>query len=126
MVDAFTAENGATRFVPGTHLQSREPGEVMNNPMDDHSEQVLACGSVGSIVIFDASVWHGYTANTSNTPRRSIAAHFVPREAQASPDDPSQLTRAETLQRISDLAKYVLNVGTSNKPMHTTCEDARA
>ena len=126
MVDAFTAENGATRFVPGTHLQSREPGEVMNNPMDDHSEQVLACGSVGSIVIFDASVWHGYTANTSNTPRRSIAAHFVPREAQASPDDPSQLTRAETLQRISDLAKYVLNVGTSNKPMHATCEDARA
>jgi hypothetical protein len=122
MVDAFTAENGATRFVPGTHLQSREPGEVMNNPNDDHPEQVLACGPAGSIVIFDASVWHGYTANKSNTPRRSIAAHFVPRNAQASPDDPSQQTRPETLLRIGDLAKYVLNVRTSNKPMHATCE----
>ena len=110
MVDAFTAENGATRFVPGTHLQTREPGEVMNNPNDDHPGQVLACGPVGSIVIFNASVWHGYSANKSNTPRRSIAAHFVPREAQASSDDPSQLTRPETLLRISDLAKYVLNV----------------
>jgi hypothetical protein len=69
MVDAFTAENGATRFVPGTHLQSREPGEVMKNPSDDHPEQVLACGPVGSIVIFDASAWHGYTANKSNIPR---------------------------------------------------------
>jgi hypothetical protein len=126
MVDAFTAENGATRFLPGTHLQTREPGEVMNNPKDDHPEQILACGPVGSIVIFNASVWHGYSANKSNTPRRSIAAHFVPREAQASPDDPSQHTRPETLLRISDLAKYVLNVGTSNKPMHATCEDARA
>jgi len=120
MVDAFTAENGATRFVPGTHLKSREPGEVMNNPRDDHPEQVLACGTVGSIVIFNASVWHGYTANKSNTPRRSIAAHFVPREAQASPDDPSQRPRPETLLRISDLAKYILNVETSNKPMHAT------
>jgi ectoine hydroxylase-related dioxygenase (phytanoyl-CoA dioxygenase family) len=125
MVDAFTAENGATRFIPGTHLQTREPGEVMNNPKDDHPEQVLACGPVGSIVIFNASVWHGYGANKSSTPRRSIAAHFVPREAQASPDDPSQRTQPETLLRISDLAKYVLNVGTSNKPMHATCEDAR-
>jgi len=71
-------------------------------------------------------VWHGYTANKSNTPRLSIAAHFVPREAEASPDDPSQRTRLETLQRIGDLAKYVLNVGTSNEPMHATCEDARA
>jgi hypothetical protein len=126
MVDAFTAENGATRFVPGTHLQTRAPGEVMNNPNDDHPGQVLACGPVGSIVIFNASVWHGYSANKSNTPRRSIAAHFVPREAQASPDDPSQHTRPETLLRISDLAKYVLNVGTSDKPMHATCEDAGA
>ena len=126
MVDAFTSENGATRFVPGSHLQTREPGDVMNSPTDNHPEQVLACGLAGSIVIFNASVWHGYSANKSSTPRRSIAAHFVPREAQASSDDPSQRTRAETLQRISDVAKYVLNVETSNKPMHATCEDARA
>jgi len=111
MVDTFDAENGATRFVPGSHLQPREPSEVMSNPLDAHDEQVLACGPAGSIIIFNASVWHGYSANRLIKPRRSIQAHFVPRDAQASPDDHSGRMRLETLQRIGDLAKYVLNVG---------------
>ena len=126
MVDAFDAENGATRFVAGSHLQTREPRELMNNPQDAHEEQVLACGPAGSVIIFNASVWHSHGANRSARPRRSIQAHFVPREAQASPDDLSRRMRPETLQRIGDLAKYVLNIGTSNKPMYATCEDARA
>ena len=126
MVDAFSAENGATRFVPGSHLQTREPGEVMNNPKDDHPEQVLACGPVGSIVIFNASVWHGYSANKSSYTSAFDSGTLCSSRSQASPDDPSQRTHPETLLRIGDLAKYVLNVGTSNKPMHATCEDARA
>jgi ectoine hydroxylase-related dioxygenase (phytanoyl-CoA dioxygenase family) len=111
MVDAFDPENGATRFVPGSHLQPREPGEVMSNLQDAHDEQVLACGPAGSVIIFNASVWHSHGANRSVRARRSIQAHFVPREAQASPDDHSGRMRLETLQRIGDLAKYVLNVG---------------
>ncbi len=111
MVDAFDAENGATRFVPGSHLHSQEPSEVMNNPQDAHDKQVLACGPTGSIIIFNASAWHGHGANRSGRPRRSIQAHFVPREAQASPADHSGRMRPKTLQRLGDLAKYVLNVG---------------
>jgi hypothetical protein len=110
MVDAFNAENGTTRFIPGSHLQPREPGDVMQDPRDVHDKQVLACGPAGSIIFFNASVWHGHGANRSARPRRSIQAHFVPREAQASPDDHSGRMRPETLQRIGDLAKYVLNV----------------
>jgi hypothetical protein len=110
MVDAFDAENGATRFVPGSHLQLREPAEVMNNPEDDHDEQVLACGPAGSMIIFNASVWHGHGANRSGRPRRSIQTHFVRREAEASADDHAGRMRPETLQRLGDLAKYVLNV----------------
>ncbi len=110
MVDAFDAENGATRFVPGSHLQPQEPSEVMNDPQVAHDEQVLACGPAGSIIIFNASAWHGHGANRSARPRRSIQAHFVPREAQAAPDDHCKRMRPETLQRISPLAKYILNV----------------
>lgn len=102
MIDAFDSENGATRFVPGSHLL-RDKQYPQNN-------EVLAGGPAGSIIIFNASVWHGHGANRSAKPRRSIQAHFVPRAAQASSDDHSGRMRAETLERISDLAKYVLNV----------------
>jgi hypothetical protein len=110
MVDAFDAENGATRFVPGSHLDPREPSDVLSNPQDAHEEQVLGCGPAGSMVIFNASVWHGHGANRSAAARRSIQAHFVPRDARASPSDHFGRMRSETLQRIGDLAKYVLNV----------------
>src|SRR4051812_20214467 len=31
MIDEFTSENGATRFVPGSHLSSLSPAEVMTD-----------------------------------------------------------------------------------------------
>lgn len=110
MVDGFDSENGATRFVPRSHLQPREPSEVMNNTNDAHDEQILGCGAAGSIIIFNASVWHSHTANRSARRRRSIQAHFIPREARASTDQSARM-RPETFQRIGDLAKYVLDVG---------------
>jgi ectoine hydroxylase-related dioxygenase (phytanoyl-CoA dioxygenase family) len=118
MVDAFDAENGATRFVPGSHLHPQEPSEVMNDPQEAHEEQVLACGPAGSVIIFNASTWHSHGANQSLRPRRSIQAHYVPRVAQASPDDHVQRMRPETLLRIGVLAKYVLALARpDNDPM---------
>lgn len=111
MVDAFEVENGATRFVPESHLQTREPQEVMSNPLDEHEQQVFACGPPGSLIIFNASVWHSHGANRTAKPRRSIQAHFIPRDAEASRHDHVERMRPETLQRISEQAKYILNVG---------------
>lgn len=115
MVDPFDAQNGATRFVPRSHLQPQEPSEFMSNLQDDHDERVLACGAAGSIIIFNASTWHGHGDNQSDRPRRSIQAHFVPRAAKSALEDHNRPMRPETLQRINDLAKYVLCVETSNK-----------
>ena len=81
MVDAFDAENGATRFVPGSQVQTPDLGELMSHLTEAHDEQVLACGPAGSIIIFNALVWHSHTANRSARRRRSIQGHFVPREA---------------------------------------------
>ena len=105
MVDEFHAENGATRFVPGSHLLSHEPGE----PMKDREGQVLACGPAGSFLVFHGSAWHGHTANRSARPRRSIQGAFIPREARAAVDHASRI-RPETYQRIGDLAKYLLDI----------------
>jgi hypothetical protein len=109
MVDAFNAENGATRFVPGTHLLRQEPGDLMQSATEGHEGEVLACGPAGSIIIFNGSVWHGHTANRSDRRRRSVQGAFIPREARAAIDQASRL-RPETLQRVGDVAKHVLGI----------------
>ena len=110
MVDGFDAENGATRFVPGSHLQFHEPRELMKNPEDDHEEQVLACGVAGSMIIFNGSAWHSHTANRSSRRRRSLQGHFIPRSARASVNH-SELIRPDVLARLGKVARYILAVG---------------
>jgi ectoine hydroxylase-related dioxygenase (phytanoyl-CoA dioxygenase family) len=109
MIDDFTPANGATRFVPRTHLQSLPPEEAMGDPTEQHENEVIACGQAGSLLIFNASVWHGHGANRTCEPRRSIQAHFVARKSQSSSDYSGRM-RIETLERLSELARYVLNV----------------
>jgi ectoine hydroxylase-related dioxygenase (phytanoyl-CoA dioxygenase family) len=110
MVDIFDAENGATRFVRGSHLELCDPSEVMSDRVSAREDEVLACGPAGSIIIFNGSVWHGYTANRSQRRRRSLQGHFVPRDARASVDHAARI-RPEVIERIGSLAKYVLAVG---------------
>jgi Phytanoyl-CoA dioxygenase (PhyH) len=110
MVDEFDAKNGATRFVSGSHLLPREPNDLMKDATDTYDGEVLAYGRAGSIIIFNGSVWHGHTANRSNRRRRSLQGAFIPREARASINQASRI-RPETLQRLGDLGKYVLDIG---------------
>jgi ectoine hydroxylase-related dioxygenase (phytanoyl-CoA dioxygenase family) len=107
MVDAFEADNGATRFVPGSHLKLGDPREVLSDPTRCHKDEVLACGPAGSIIIFNGSVWHSHTANRSQRRRRSLQGHFIPRGARASVDHAARL-RPEVRGRIGNVAKYVL------------------
>lgn len=101
MVDAFDAENGATRFVPGSHLRLRDASD---------EGEMLACGPAGSLIIFNGSVWHSHTANRSQRRRRSLQGHFIPRDARASVDHAARI-HPEVLGRIGNLAKYVLAIG---------------
>jgi hypothetical protein len=117
MVDAFTPDNGATRFVPGSHRWSLEPEECMSNPKNSHERQVLACGPAGSLIIFNASVWHGHTENRSGARRRSVQAHFVARDAQDSTHHAPRM-RLETVQRIGGLARYILDVECAAQQPH--------
>jgi hypothetical protein len=109
MVDEFRSDNGATRFVPGSHQWSTIPGGLMNDRKADHQGQVLACGPAGSLIVYNGSVWHGHTANSSGEPRRSIQGAYIRREAQPGVDLPARMS-PETLARISPLAKYLLSV----------------
>lgn len=107
MVDDFRPDNGATRFVPGSHLVKESPGQLLTDLSAHVEPQVLACGAAGSVVIFDASVRHGHAANPSDDPRRSIQGYFVPRSSRSGPAISSQL-KPEVLARLDPIGKHLL------------------
>lgn len=109
MVDEFRRDNGATRFIPGSHHWCTVPDKLRNDPRADDGNQIVACGPAGSIIVFNGSVWHGHTANSSDEPRRSIQGAYIRREASSGANLPERM-RPETLARIDPLAKYLLAI----------------
>jgi hypothetical protein len=110
MVDEFRDDNGATRFVPGSHLWSAVPPDLVLGDLNaDYPGQALACGPAGSMIIFNGSVWHGHTANSRREPRRSIQGAYIRRDAESGENLPARML-PETLARIGQLAKYLLAV----------------
>lgn len=76
MVD-FTVENGAIRFIPGTH-RSRAPIP----PLDEEPDWMKAnhlCAPANTAIVRDVRCWHGGTANNSDHKRpMTSAGYFAP------------------------------------------------
>lgn len=71
-VDDFTAENGATLVVPGTHQQQQAPVAQYCQ-----SAAVPVICPAGSMVVFDSTLWHAAGANTSGHDRLAINHQFT-------------------------------------------------
>ena len=109
MVDDFRPDNGATRFVPGSHRWTDTPPEATSDLRADHDGQLLACGGAGSLLMFNGSAWHGHTANRSDRPRRSLQGAFIPREGHAGTDFAARMS-PETHARLGPLGQWVLGL----------------
>jgi hypothetical protein len=107
MVDEFRPDNGATRFVPGSHRWPGTPRGTISDQRAEHDGQVLACGNAGSLLVFNGSAWHGHGPNPSSGPRRSLQGAFIPREGRAGTDFAARM-QPETRARLGPLARYVL------------------
>lgn len=67
----FTAENGATRILPGTHRADGNP--ELGKAYDGW---VAAEMPKGSVLVFDGSVWHGGGENRTRERRLGIAMNY--------------------------------------------------
>jgi hypothetical protein len=76
MLDDFTLENGALRCVPGSHQWKQLPQQVMPDPYASHPEELLVTGKAGDVVVMNAHMWHGGTANRTDFPRRALHGFF--------------------------------------------------
>jgi len=109
MLDDFTRTNGATRCVPGSHLI---PGRITDHVADrlaDHPDQVHLTGRAGSVAVFNGSLWHSSYVNRSAAPRRALHCAYIAREHPQQTNQREYL-RSATAQRLSPLARYILDV----------------
>ncbi len=109
LLDDFTAENGATRVVPGSHRSGERPAEAMADPSADHPDQVQVIGPAGTVVVFNSHLWHGGTLNRSAAPRRAMHSYFCWRTLPQQLDQQAYL-RDETYDRLSPAQRFVLDV----------------
>ncbi len=68
-LDDFTAENGATQIVPGSHRWARD-----QRPGPDEITQ--ACAPAGSLILWLGSTLHGGGENRSRASRRGLALSY--------------------------------------------------
>ena len=67
-IDDFTADNGATMVVPGSHAWSdRAP---------QRAEAVSCAMAAGSAIFFLGSLWHGGGANHTDKPRLAVTGQY--------------------------------------------------
>jgi ectoine hydroxylase-related dioxygenase (phytanoyl-CoA dioxygenase family) len=102
MIDDFRPENGATRFLPGSHCWPNPPAYPL--PPDLTGS---ACSPASHMILYNGAVWHGHGANQTNAPRRSIQGAFIRRDLRSGSDLPSRM-RPETLARLGTLAKTLI------------------
>jgi ectoine hydroxylase-related dioxygenase (phytanoyl-CoA dioxygenase family) len=104
MLDDFTAENGATRMVPGSHRWGRIPPPEM---YETHPQQELVTGKAGTVVVMNAHMWHGGTANRTGTPRRAMHVYYT-RWDKPQQQWQKKWLSAEVQQRLSPEARQIL------------------
>lgn len=100
-LDDFTADNGATLVIPGSH--QRAQGKPSG------SEAVPVEMAAGSVLLFPGRLWHGAGANTSTRPRLAVVIDYAqpwlrPCEAHTLSADPGQVRRLP--RRLQELLGF--------------------
>ena len=72
VLDDFTEENGATYFLSGSHKHEDKPEEQY---FYDCSDRAIA--KKGSLILFDANLWHAAGKNYTNHQRRALTMAFT-------------------------------------------------
>ena len=109
LLDDFTEENGATRLVPGSQCSGKSPREVLEDPTQPHPDEIQLVAPSGTVVIFNSHTWHSGRLNKTDLRRRAVLAYFCRRD-QAQLTDQQKYICPETLTRLSEEARVILDV----------------
>jgi len=85
-LDEFTATNGATRVLPGSHLSNEPYLSRMVDPDAPHPDERVVVAPRGSVIVHSSHLIHGGTRNRTDRPRRSIHSAFTTPEVDVYTD----------------------------------------
>lgn len=71
LLDDFTAENGATRLVPGTHRLPHPVPRDYAQPHAHHPDERIITAPAGAVLLINGHLWHSGRQNNSKGPRRA-------------------------------------------------------
>ena len=107
MLDDFTEQNGAIRMVPGSHRWRKLPQDELANLQAPHPQEVLITGKAGTVVVMNAHMWHGGTANRTAKPRCAMHA-FYARWDKPQQQYQKQLLRPEVQEKLTPALRRLL------------------
>lgn len=107
-LDDLTADNGATRFIPGSHRRDSTELEAIDRQAEHPWQQVFQAPA-GSVLVINAHLWHGGTVNRSGARRRVMHAYFTAREHPQQLDQRAYL-RVATQRRLGPAHRWLLDV----------------
>jgi ectoine hydroxylase-related dioxygenase (phytanoyl-CoA dioxygenase family) len=104
MLDHFTPENGATRMLPGSHRWRRLPPPESYESLPGEE---LVLGDAGTVVVMNAHMWHGATANRTAAARRAMHVYYT-RADKPQQQYQKRLLSGAVGRRLSPAARRVL------------------
>ena len=80
MLSPFSANNGGTFVVPGSHRQQTNPTDVGCQVMPDETTatEIQIEGSEGSVLVMDSRLWHATAPNSTGESRVALAVRYAP------------------------------------------------
>jgi ectoine hydroxylase-related dioxygenase (phytanoyl-CoA dioxygenase family) len=102
MLDDFTAENGATHLLTGSHHLPEKPDDPF---FFAHSDRLL--GHAGDIALFDSRLWHSAGHNSSRQSRRALTLTFTRPFVKPQVDYP-RFVSAEYAERLGPELRQLL------------------
>lgn len=107
--DTYEA-NGATRYLPGSHLLTC----FADVPDDPAADMVPFEAPAGSVILMDGRLWHTSGANTTEASERALLFAFYARSFLRHQNNWGRALSAETRRTLSPQLKEWLGLGGGN------------
>lgn len=104
-LDPFTAESGASAWLPGTQHDLRYPGVEDRDRFYDECARML--GQPGDAFVFNGMVWHCAMPNESEDDRSAVLVEYLPKFITPLEDQRSGV-RQEVVDRATPLLRQLM------------------